>query len=161
MDIDKEDIILDIAGGKGLLSMELARTVRSACTVVDPLIRKRPNMKHLEKMQAPLPKFVTEPFYNNEETVQSSMATSSTLLVGLHPDECTEDILDVALTCGKSVAIVPCCVFPSLFPCRRLNNGQAVTLYNDFLDYLLEKDSRLQRAELPMDGKNQVIYLKQ
>lgn len=161
MDIDKNDIVLDIAGGKGLLSMELARTARSKCIVVDPLIRKRPNMKHLEKMQAPLPKFLSESFYNNAETVHSSMAKSSTLLVGLHPDECTEDILEVALKCDKSVAIVPCCVFPSLFPSRRLKNGQTVTLYADFLDYLLEKDSRLQRAELPIDGKNQVIYLKQ
>jgi len=160
MNISHEDCALDIAGGKGLLSMELAHTARIPCTVVDPLIRKKLNTKHLEKLNAPIPQFVTEPFYNNEETRTSTIVASSTLLVGLHPDECTEDILDVALTCGKSVAIVPCCVFPSLFPLRRFKDGRTVTSYSEFLDYLLEKDPRLHQAELPVEGKNQVIYLK-
>lgn len=160
MGIGNEDTVLDIAGGKGLLSMELARIARIPCTVVDPLIRKRPKMKQLERLEAPLPEFRAEPFYNDENTVKSLMVESSTLLVGLHPDECTEDILDVALKCGKSVAIVPCCVYPSLFPSRRLKDGREVTLYGDFLEYLLEKDGRIRQAELPIDGKNQVIYLK-
>jgi hypothetical protein len=84
---------------------------------MDPLIHKRPpQMKHLQRLQAPLPEFVADLFINNEETVASEMVSSSTLLIGLHPDECTEDIVNVALRCNKSVAIVPCCVFPSLFP---------------------------------------------
>ena len=159
MNISSTDKVLDIAGGKGLLSMELARSVRSQCTVIDPLIRKKPNMKHLQMLQAPLPEFVTDSFFNNEETVASEMVSSSTVLVGLHPDECTEDILDVALKCNKSVAIVPCCVFPRLFPDRKLGNGRSVVSYHDFLSFLLEKDARLRQAELAIDGKNQVIYL--
>jgi len=35
--------------------------------------------------------------------------SSPKLLLGLHPDQCTEDILDVALEHNISVAIVPCC----------------------------------------------------
>ncbi|KAG2442019.1 hypothetical protein HYH02_009811 [Chlamydomonas schloesseri] len=42
------------------------------------------------------------------------------LVVGLHPDQATDSILDFALECGKPFAIVPCCVFPRLFPHRRL-----------------------------------------
>lgn len=41
-------------------------------------------------------------------------------VVGLHPDQATDSILDFALECGKPFAIVPCCVFPRLFPHRRL-----------------------------------------
>ena len=117
MNVSSTDKVLDVAGGKGLLSVELARTAHCHCTVMDPLIRKRPpQMKHLQRLQAPLPEFVADSFINNEETVASEMVSSSTLLIGLHPDECTEDIVNVALRCNKSVAIVPCCVFPSLFP---------------------------------------------
>jgi len=33
-----------------------------------------------------------------------------------------------------------------------------VRSYDDFLQYLLDKDSSLQIATLPFDGKNKVIY---
>jgi hypothetical protein len=81
-------------------------------------------------------------------------------LVGLHPDECTEDILDVALHFNKSVAIVPCCVFWSLFPTRQLRCGKMVRRYDDFLQFLLDKDARLRQETLSFEGKNKVIYLK-
>jgi len=42
-----------------------------------------------------------------EQHIQST--TSPKLLLGLHPDQCTEEILDVALEHNLSVAIVPCC----------------------------------------------------
>src|SRR5688500_3796078 len=42
------------------------------------------------------------------------------LVVGLHPDQATELIVDFALKHGKPFAVVPCCVFPALFPHRRL-----------------------------------------
>ena len=113
---------------------------------------------------------------NNGSRVEScdDMVQLSSCLVGLHPDECTEDILDAALKHKKSVAIVPCCVFPSLFPkrkflcshvdsCNSSNNTcyKPVKTYNDFLCYLMEKDDRLCRETLPFEGRNQVIYLCQ
>jgi hypothetical protein len=84
----------------------------------------------------------------------------ASILVGRYPDECTEDILDTALLYGKPVAIVPCCVFPQMFPDRYLAGRPhiPVTTYEEFLRYLLEKDDRLQRATLPFEGRNQVIY---
>jgi hypothetical protein len=33
-------------------------------------------------------------------------------VVGMHPDQATEAILQFALECRKPFAIVPCCVFP-------------------------------------------------
>jgi hypothetical protein len=89
-----------------------------------------------------------------------SLVKQATCLVGLHPDECTEAILDTALLYGKPVAIVPCCVFPHMFPDRYLVDRPhvPVTTYEEFLQYLLEKDDRLQRATLAFEGRNQVIY---
>lgn len=40
---------------------------------------------------------------------QSTTNRLPMLLLGLHPDQCTESILDVALEYNVSVAIVPCC----------------------------------------------------
>jgi len=107
----------------------------------------------------------------------------SLLLLGLHPDQCTEDILDMALEYNLPVAIVPCCVFPDLFPSRQMmpmkgssenitidtnanerssENESAVPVrsYEDFLQYLMDKDNGLQMTSLPFEGKNKVIYKK-
>ena len=151
LDADQEEKVLDVAGGKGQLSIELS-AFGIACTVMDPLIRKS-NMR-VDKEQ--IPDFLHSSFSQNEES--TSLLEHYTCLVGLHPDECTEDILDMALRANKKVAIIPCCVFPSLFPLRKLRGGRAVQSYDDFLCYLLDKDDRLQKATLPFDGKNEVIF---
>ena len=88
------------------------------------------------------------------------------LLLGLHPDQCTEDILDVAIKHNLSVALVPSCVFPDLFPSRKIVRNEpneredlaSVRTYSEFLQYLMEKDDGLQMATLPFEGKNVVIY---
>eukprot|EP00884_Botryococcus_braunii_P010341 jgi/Botrbrau1/19308/Bobra.0073s0047.1 len=42
------------------------------------------------------------------------------IVVGLHPDQATDPILEFALAFGKPFAIIPCCVFARQFPHRRL-----------------------------------------
>lgn len=32
-------------------------------------------------------------------------------VVGMHPDQATDAIVDFALACSKPFAVVPCCVF--------------------------------------------------
>lgn len=195
----KDSGVLDVAGGKGQLSIELAALGQIPCTVIDPLVRKqegkqfKKQIKRIQKVNGPLPNYICKGFYRHniiiptqslqpsqqkekgqykggENKVDCNMDKSminlvkqATCVVGLHPDECTEDILDVALLYNKSVAIVPCCVFPSLFPTRQLQvpntqGSRIVRTYNDFMQYLLEKDERLQVEALPFQGKNQVIY---
>lgn len=44
----------------------------------------------------------------------------ASILVGMHPDQATEPIVACALALGKPFAIVPCCVFPTIFQQRRL-----------------------------------------
>ena len=121
---------------------------------------------------------------NGQEEQQQKETTEKLLLFGLHPDQCTEDILDVALSHNISVAIVPCCVYPDLFPSRRMMprdeginsesvsqrmgssskdedaNINPVRSYDDFLQYLMDKDDGLQIGVLPFEGKNKVIYKK-
>jgi len=168
--------ILDIAGGKGQLSIELSILGQLSCTVIDPLLRKHGkhflprDIKRMKKVEGPIPAYISKPFYaiisipsnddsqDNDDQLMIKLVQNSTCLVGLHPDECTEDILDMALKYNKSFAIVPCCVFPSLFPMRYLHSGKIVRSYYDFMQYLLEKDDRLKMEALPFQGKNQVIY---
>ena len=102
--------------------------------------------------------------------------------MGMHPDQATESIIDCALMLDKPGAVVPCCVFPSLFPrevrrgaVRALEQGLAhlnadadpvegdqdmipVTSYLEFVAYLLDKDPRMQLHYLPMQGRNKVVY---
>lgn len=175
---DGSDRVLDVAGGKGQLSMELSAAaghdVDVRCTVVDPVQRKRPPaaaIKQLVKQGKSVPEFVARYFVNDgvPSLHDFELVRRHTCLVGLHPDQCTEAILDVALQQNKSVAIVPCCVFPSLFPIRMLttmntnddgSEQKPVRSYQDFLLFLLQKDPRLRQVTLPFEGKNECIYLK-
>lgn len=154
-----EDRVLDVAGGKGELSMQLALLGGVACTVVDPVVRKRPKMKQLVKLSKPVPNFRSHAF-TAEDAKTIEAVDSHSCLVGLHPDEPTEDIVDLAIERNKSFAVVPCCVFPSFNPQRRLASGKFVQTYEQFLEYLMQKDSRIERTTLHLEGKNHVVYLK-
>ena len=76
----------------------------------------------------------------------------------MHPDQATEPIVDAALALGKPFAIVPCCVFPELFPQRRTKDGAPVRTYIEFLDYLMRKDPEIKMDYLPFKGRNRVLY---
>ena len=41
-----------------------------------------------------------------------AMLHDCTVIIGMHPDQATEDIVDVAIQYQKPFAVVPCCVFP-------------------------------------------------
>ena len=43
----------------------------------------------------------------------------ASVIVGLHADQATEPVIDLAIAMGKSGAVVPCCIFPTLFSHRR------------------------------------------
>lgn len=164
--------VLDIAGGKGKLSIELALHGKIPCTIIDPMVRKHGaklesrDAKRILKAGAPHPRLVAK-FFNTttflEDDDSRQLLGNAQLCVGLHPDECTEDILDVALQCNKPIAIVPCCVFTGFFPLRRVRDAKTghdvpVQTYEQFLDYLMAKDEKLQKANLPFEGRNVVIY---
>ena len=80
------------------------------------------------------------------------------VLVGMHPDQATEPIVDAAIELGKPFAVVPCCVFPELFPERRTKDGDSVRTYVQFIDYLVAKHPDIRLAYLPFKGRNRVVY---
>mmetsp|Transcript_10319 Transcript_10319/g.24769 ORF Transcript_10319/g.24769 Transcript_10319/m.24769 type:complete len:393 (-) Transcript_10319:42-1220(-) len=158
--------VLDVAGGKGAVSIQLSLNGFVPCTIIDPLVRKHGEKltpreaKRIRKMGSPHPALLSREF--NRTTFMDDccdLLDDVSVLVGLHPDQPTEEILDVALQLHKPVAIVPCCVFPCFFPQRTLPCGSSVQSYDQFLEYLLLKDPRLRRCELPFEGRNNVIYL--
>jgi len=88
------------------------------------------------------------------------------VLVGMHPDQATEPIVDFCLRSGKPFAVVPCCVFPELFPGRVVRDGDAgdeeegreVREYGEFVRYLAQKHPDAKIAYLPFQGRNRVVY---
>jgi len=155
--------VIDVAGGRGQASIELSIQSQASCTVIDPMQRKRlvskRDLKRLKKIDGPVPTFRSE-WFSKDSALTDPLIQDATLVIGLHPDQCTEDILDVALALNKPVAIVPCCVYASFFPMRTVGKtGAPVNSYGEFCEYLLEKDpARLRMKELPFEGKNRVIY---
>ena len=102
---------------------------------------------------------VREEFWGVNERTRQKLE-SSDVLVGLHSDQATESIVDAALELNKSFAVVPCCVFPSMFPERLTHEGRTVTTQKEFVDYLLRKDKDINVKFLPFKGRNAVVYKK-
>jgi hypothetical protein len=76
----------------------------------------------------------------------------------MHPDEATEQIVTVALTHKKPFAVTPCCVLPQLFPNRRVGNAPVRKL-GAFLVYLRSLDPRIRTAQLPIPGRNTILFM--
>jgi len=119
---------------------------------------------------------------SGEEKKLLALAQECSSVVGMHADQATEAIVDFGLASGKPFAVVPCCVFPEMFPHRRLKSGDgvvggdkktkktkttrknkknkkndgAVRTYKEFCTYLEEKGASLARLEFP--GRNVVVY---
>jgi hypothetical protein len=84
------------------------------------------------------------------------------LVVGFHPDQATDASIDLAEELGIPFCVVPCCVFPSEFPNRRLADGSRVRCYSQLLEYLKSKAERMQAAKLAFHftetAKNIALY---
>ena len=131
--------------------------------MVDP----RPNSGFLSKWQRKLlrksgrPPFAVahELFGESGGEASAHRARGAALIVGMHPDEVTEVIVDAAIEAGRPFAVVPCCVFSRLFPFRRLRSGTPVTTHAHLCEYLMGKHPNVRSTKLPFAGKSTVIYL--
>lgn len=157
--------ILEVAGGKGALAFALRSRGIADVVVVDP----RQTSESLPTVE------MSDLHPEGEEDVHSEPAVrhvrahfddSSRDLVGkaravvaMHPDEATDAVVELALLAGCPFAVVPCCVFPTLFSDRRLIDGSGVTGYTGLLRFLREKDARMKAARLPFAGRNIVLYM--
>ena len=88
------------------------------------------------------------------------------VVLGMHPDQATDAIVDFALERGKPFAVVPCCVYSREFPARRRpatrenpRGGGSVTTHAHLVQYLLAKaPGTCRTATLPFGGMNVVVY---
>lgn len=149
--------VIDVAGGKGLLSKELVAQCRGlTCTLVDPAARVGALVAG-EAGESLRP--LAEAFDGAFLRERAELLEACSAVVGMHPDQATEALVDAALRWQKPFAVVPCCVFPTLFPQRRTRTGQGVVSYEGFLGYLKGKDERIRSARLPFSGRNKVLYM--
>lgn len=92
-----------------------------------------------------------------EQGEEGALARAALLVVPF-ADNPGSAVLATGVPVCRPFAVVPCCVYASEFPRRRLA-GQAVTQYHQLIDYLVSKaPDRIQVAELPFEGKNKVVY---
>ena len=85
---------------------------------------------------------------------------SCRLVVGMHPDEATDAIVELSLQHGKPFAVVPCCVYWRLFPHLKTADGRQVRLPDELNEYLvgLAPEGEIRQAELGFPGRNVVLY---
>ena len=168
--------VLDVAGGRGDVSFELLCVRGIPCVLVDPRPQKlrKHQWKRLQQLaragadgherRPELPRQlqarVGPDFCGSDDTSEAAeLVGSSSIFVGMHPDEATEWIVDTAIRQGRPFAVLPCCVFADAFE-RRTADGRPVTTYKAFVEFLMAKHESIQRAWLPFEGKNCVLYYR-
>lgn len=163
--------VLDVAGGKGLISFTLASQFGVKSTVVEPGSRRgsdsglpKPERRRLRAQgREHLVDFVEAAL--DDKFVATSQGAAllagCSMLIGMHPDEATESIVKFALAHEKPFAVVPCCVFRHLNPWRRLKSGFEVRDINDLVTYISEKANDAggtsRTSHLGFEGRDKVV----
>eukprot|EP01059_Diplonema_ambulator_P013856 TRINITY_DN24556_c0_g1_i1.p1 TRINITY_DN24556_c0_g1~~TRINITY_DN24556_c0_g1_i1.p1 ORF type:complete len:386 (+),score=77.29 TRINITY_DN24556_c0_g1_i1:661-1818(+) len=153
--------LLDVAGGKGYLSLHVAESSgnRVRCVVIDPVNNGR-GSAHREKVKNAGIERIT--LTTTSPHLPTPLLQAASCIAGVHPDEATDDIVTLALDHNKAFFVVPCCVFPTKFPHRKLPTGEPVTTTSDLIQYLASLCAARGRtaatATLPFQGANKVLY---
>ncbi|GMI36823.1 hypothetical protein TeGR_g13517, partial [Tetraparma gracilis] len=168
--------VLDVAGGSGEVAVRLSFCHRVECVLLEPReadlrrtfekrvlpflpkkhqarLRARAPGEYEALLAAHLPSQRVARFLPGEP-----LLAGCSLLLGLHADEVTEPIVRAALAHGKACAVVPCCVFPSLFKERRLPDGRQVRTVEQLVAYLVGLHPSLKARPLPFPGRNVAVY---
>ena len=97
-----------------------------------------------------------------DESAARNLLRSASVIVGLHPDQATGALLQLALATGAAFAIVPCCVYSAEFKRRRLGDGAPVKSYEQLMAWLRETAEAagvvVEEDRLDMQGKNRVVF---
>lgn len=159
--------VIDVAGGKGAISWELQCVRSIKCTLVDP------RSVHLSGRQKKyLRKFHKDSFSQLQLALRNpkldeplicefgmdNLFKDCSLIIGMHPDEATDCIVDYSVYYKKPFAIVPCCVYSELFSQRKIGDD-TVASYEQLLDFLqYEKTDKVEKLILPFHGRNIVLF---
>jgi hypothetical protein len=176
--------VVDVAGGSGELSFELAVRWGVPCTIIDPrgqgvhltsrhkrLLASRaanaamipaawaaasPLARQLAREwgdYTPANAMHIKRWFNAslmDDPAVASLLRDCSVVVGLHPDQATGAIVDCGLVLKKPWAVVPCCVFPSLFPGRLApGDGKPVRTTEALVEHLM---GRAAEAEAEVEG---------
>ncbi len=184
--------VLDVAGGSGDVAFELSVRRGIPCTIIDPRAttahtkRQMRVLRHRRRSQqilskgtevSPLARHVYGRFSSTEANVLAAefhadfgsteegarLMKECTAIIGMHPDQATDAIVDVAIQVEKPYAIVPCCVFAKKFPHRKLPGSErSVKSYEDLLHYLQAKgEGNSKTCTLDFEGRNFMIFADQ
>ena len=88
----------------------------------------------------------------------SAVLSNASFIVGVHPDQVTDSIVDIAIHLRIPFAVIPCCVFTKLFPSRKTPDGEVVRTYQELVEYLKQKHPNIVQDILPFYGRNIVLY---
>lgn len=144
--------VADVAGGTGLLALELIRRGYRA-TVIDPRRSGLPgHIRKQERKAALKTGRLLRPTYMQADVCHADLSGFD-LLVGLHPNEATEPIARLAKQ--KPVVLVPCC-----------NKGFGIVSHGspnatDTVRRIWQGlGVQWRETQLPMTGKNVVLWTK-
>jgi hypothetical protein len=180
--------VLDVAGGNGVLSNELWKLgVKSTLldpdprcdiksipfqVISEPLVGNGSELTEENNKDGTEIDHTTDPAKVEEKRRIRQLVQTCSVIAGMHPDEATEAVIDTSLRLGKPFAILPCCVFRNLNPERQekrkqIQQGVGGTdpfrSYSTFCHYLLNYKApagiRFQTENLPIEGRNKVIYM--
>ncbi|KAI9911492.1 hypothetical protein PsorP6_009741 [Peronosclerospora sorghi] len=157
--------VVDFPGGKGDIPVKIWIQRGIQTTLIDPRPMKlgKYNRKLVAKASADNGRTMNPQLLHrlDEETLKlyKELFANCSVLVGMHPDEATEAIVDASLTRKKPFTMVPCCVMSRVFPDRRCWDGTPVVTYETFIKYLRENLPSVQSHFLTFAGCNQVIYV--
>ena len=84
--------------------------------------------------------------------------SEASIIIGLHPDQPTGDIVDMALALDKPFAVIPCCVFFKIFDQRVLPCGTPVKSYGQFIEWIMSKNALIRKKDLSFGGRSLVLY---
>ena len=146
--------VLDVGGGKGLLSLLLNKNGWQA-TVVDPAITdyltKYKDIKTGKRVL--LKDNEIENFKRITGVFDPVMAKDFDLLIGLHAHGSNLQIIDACKKYGKDFLLLPCCVID-----EPLIKRPDVDWMESLIDYAKGKGFEVKRDELNFKGQNVLIY---
>lgn len=146
--------VLDVGGGKGLLSFLLNKNGWKA-TVVDPAVTDYlTKYKDLETDKRVLLKDdEIENFKRIVGVFKDEMAKDYDLLIGLHAHGSNLQIINAAKRYHKDFLLLPCCVID-----EPLVKKPDVDWLGSLIDYAKGKDFDVKKDVLNFKGQNTLIY---
>jgi len=146
--------VLDVGGGKGLLSYLLNKSGWEA-TVVDPAISDYlTKYKDIETGKRVL--LSDDEIESSKRIVgvfKEEMAKDYDLLIGLHAHGSNLQIIDACKKYGKDFLLLPCCVID-----EPLIKKPDVDWLESLIDYAKNKGFDVKKDELNFKGQNVLIY---